>query len=238
MKKIVCFSGGKDSTAMLIHLIKNDKQVDDIIYVDMGEWMWDCAKDHIRKVEETLNVKIKVLGVGDEICKGFKRWGFPSMINRWCTGIKRDIMKKYLKKEYPDEDIVQYIGYCSDEVKRTGKKLYSFADVEYPLVDAGITEAKALEMCYDYGFDFGNVYEHHSHFNCWMCPLQKVGELEYLYENERELWNKLMDLQREIDGTYKPNYSLFYYDEKFWNKRCDELKDRRMEAREKYNIRK
>ena len=85
------------------------------------------AKEHIHKVEETLNVKINILSVEDEISKGFQRWGFPSMINRWCTGIKKDTMKKYLKKKYPNEEIIQYIGYCSDEVKRTGKKLYSFA---------------------------------------------------------------------------------------------------------------
>ena len=31
------------------------------------------------------------------------------------------------------ESIVQYIGYCSDEERRTDKKLYSAYDVEYPL---------------------------------------------------------------------------------------------------------
>lgn len=237
MKKIVCFSGGKDSTAMLIHLIQNNKQIDDIIYVDMGEWMWESAKEHIHKVEETLNVKINILSVGDEISKGFQRWGFPSMINRWCTGIKKDTMKKYLKKKYPNEEIIQYIGYCSDEVKRTGKKLYSFADVEYPLVEAGITEEDALSLCYEYGFDFNGVYEHHSHFNCWMCPLQKVSELEYIYIYRKDLWNKLRELQTQTDGSYRPNYSLFYYDEKFWKKQHKQLEEKRMKAREKYNKR-
>ena len=57
MKKIVSFSGGKDSTAMLIHLIENDYQVDDILYVDVGNWMWDVAKEHNKLVEEKLEVK-------------------------------------------------------------------------------------------------------------------------------------------------------------------------------------
>ena len=44
------------------------------------------------------------------------------------------------------ESIVQYIGYCADEEKRTGKPLYSAYDVEYPLVDANITNADALKL--------------------------------------------------------------------------------------------
>ena len=39
VKKIVSYSGGKDSTAMLITLVENDAQIDDILYVDVGDWM-------------------------------------------------------------------------------------------------------------------------------------------------------------------------------------------------------
>lgn len=89
MKKIVCFSGGKDSLAMLIYLLENKKQIDDIIYVDMDDWMWDSAKTHIKQVEETFNIHINIINAKEERIKGFERYGFPSFINRWCTGIKR-----------------------------------------------------------------------------------------------------------------------------------------------------
>ena len=104
MKKILCYSGGKDSTAMLIHLLKTNAQIDDIIYVDVGDWMWDNAKDHIRQVEETLEVKITILNAKDEISKGFQRWGFPSILNRWCTGIKRVMMRDYIKDKYGERE--------------------------------------------------------------------------------------------------------------------------------------
>ena len=199
LKKIVSFSGGKDSTAMLIRLIENDYQVDDILYVDVGNWMWDVAKEHNKLVEEKLGVKITTLDVSDELRKGFLRWGFPSFLNRWCTGIKRDTMRDYIKQKYGERAIIQYVGYCSDEVKRTSKKLYSYYDTEYPLVDAGITTNQALEICKDYGFDFGGVYEHHSHFNCWLCPLQKRKELEYIIGNEPDKWDILRNMQWRTD---------------------------------------
>ena len=59
--------------------------------------MWNVAEVHNQKVEETLGVKITRLDVSDEILKGFERWGFPSFMNRWCTGIKRDAMKEYIR---------------------------------------------------------------------------------------------------------------------------------------------
>ena len=100
MKKIVSFSGGKDSTAMLITLLGNGSQIDDILYVDVGEWMWKEAKEHIHSVEGKLGVNITILDASEEISKGFARWGFPSIFNRWCTGIKRDMMRDYIKDKY------------------------------------------------------------------------------------------------------------------------------------------
>lgn len=104
MKKIVCFSGGKDSTAMLITLLNNGSQIDDILYVDVGDWMWEEAKPHIQQVEDTLGVKITKLDATDEIRKGFARWGFPSMLNRWCTGIKRTMMRDYIREHYGERE--------------------------------------------------------------------------------------------------------------------------------------
>ena len=237
MNYILCYSGGKDSTAMLIHLLENQKPIDEILYVDVGDWMWKCASDHLKKVEETFNVSITVLDVSDEIQKGFERWGFPSFFNRWCTGIKRETMRKYLRNKWGGENIIQYIGYCADEEKRTDKKLYSSYDVEYPLVDAGITTSEALDLCYSYGFDFDGVYEHHSHFNCWLCPLQKKSELYELWKREPNLWANLHSMQWETDGCFRPNETIFDIEKQFWNKINSELKQKRMDARKRYNKR-
>ena len=236
MKKIVCYSGGKDSTAMLIHLLKTNAQIDDIMYVDVGNWTWNNAKDHIKQVEETLGVKITVLDATDELSKGFQRWGFPSIINRWCTGIKKALMRDYIKNKYGKrENIVQYIGYCSDEEKRTDKPLYSAYDAEYPLVDANITNEDALKLCQEYGFDFGGIYEHHKHYNCWLCPLQRVDELYWIWKNEPQLWEQLRQMQLQTNGEYKYQKTIFYFDQKFWEKNRKELEMKRLEARKKYN---
>ena len=235
MKNIISYSGGKDSTAMLIYLKENNIPIDEVIYADVGDWIWDCAKEHNQQVEEKLGIKITTIDVSDEIKRGFERWGFPNMIIRWCTSIKRDNIKRYLQEKYQGEreSIVQYIGYTFDEQKRTNKKSYYYK-TRYPLIEAGITNDDALQLCKDYGFDFGGVYEHHSHFNCWLCPLQKISELEYLYNEEPLLWDRLRKMQQCTCGTYKPSYTIFDLDKKFWTKQYDKLNEKRINAKEKY----
>lgn len=97
MKYVCCFSGGKDSTAMLIHLLENDLPLDEILYVNVGDWIWKSAQEHIKQVENTLNVKITQIDVTDELDKGFQRWGFPSFLNRWCTGVKKRCNERLLE---------------------------------------------------------------------------------------------------------------------------------------------
>lgn len=238
MIKILCFSGGKDSTAMLIHLLENKAQIDEILYVDVGDWMWESAKTHIQQVEDKLGVEITILDITDELKKGFERWGFPSFFNRWCTGEKREAMRKYIRDKYGErESIIQYVGYCVDEEKRTSRELYSSYETEYPLVDAGISTSEALKLCKSYGFNFGGVYEHHSHFNCWLCPLQRVNELRWIFNNNQEYWNKLRDMQYQCDGYYQNEKTIFDFEKQFWEKHRNELKEKRMNARKRYNKR-
>jgi hypothetical protein len=142
-----------------------------------------------------------------------------------------------MREPWGGEKIIQYIGYCADEEKRTNKKLYATYDVEYPLVDAGITTDDALKMCLDYGFDFGGVYEHHSHYNCWLCPLQSRAELYEVFKRFPNLWANLYAMQWETDGYYYPDETIFDLEKRFWNKIRDELTEKRMKAREKYNKR-
>ena len=60
MKHILCFSGGKDSLAMLITILEKNLPLDEILYVDVGDWMWENHQDHIKNIENKLNVYIYI----------------------------------------------------------------------------------------------------------------------------------------------------------------------------------
>lgn len=60
VKYIVSFSGGKDSTAMLLMMLEKGMQVDDIVFMDTGVEFPEMY-EHIEKVETYINRKITKL---------------------------------------------------------------------------------------------------------------------------------------------------------------------------------
>lgn len=60
MKHIVQFSGGKDSTAMLLMMLEKGMQVDEIIFCDTGK-EFPGMYVHIGKVEQYIGRKITTL---------------------------------------------------------------------------------------------------------------------------------------------------------------------------------
>ena len=231
MKYVLCYSGGKDSTAMLIHLLKRGQRIDEIIYVDVGDWIWDEASTHIDNVEKTLNVDITRLPIEAELHKGFEKYGFPSFKRRWCTGIKNTAIKKYIQQNYPDTEVTQYIGYTYDEINRMNRSMNTPFFVNFPLIEHRITHEMCWDMCSEYNFDFGGVYEHRNNFNCWLCPLMKNKELEQLYYSHPQLFDKLRDMQKRTDGYYKSEKTVFDFEKEFWEDNYDFLKNKRLEAR-------
>ena len=60
---VVSFSGGKDSTAMLLRMIEEGMRVDLILFCDTG-LEFPAMYDHIGKVEKYINRPIERIGGG------------------------------------------------------------------------------------------------------------------------------------------------------------------------------
>lgn len=151
VKHIVSFSGGKDSTAMLLKMIENNMQIDEIIFCDTGK-EFPQMYEHIKKVEQYINRKITILKAEKSFDyymfehkktkgknKGQAGYGWASGRCRWCTTLlKNNVINKYLKK-YKDEGYKEYVGIAYDEQER-------IKDKNYPLVDWQMTEKERLSM--------------------------------------------------------------------------------------------
>ena len=167
MKHIVQFSGGKDSTCMLLMMLEKGMQVDEIIFCDTG-MEFPGMYQHIEEVRQYIKPygkDITILKAEHEYewymfhkpllrgkNKGQHGEGWPTMKNRWCTrALKIEPTQNYLKQY--GGDTVTYIGIASDEPKRH----FESSTIKHPLFEWGISEKKALSYCKEHGFTWGGT---------------------------------------------------------------------------------
>ena len=220
MKHIVSFSGGKDSTAMLLLMIEKNMHIDKIVFVDTTK-EFPAMYRHIEQVQEYIQpLKIDTIKIDFDYwfskhiktkgkMKGQKGYGFPDFQNRWCTALKRHAVKKIISK-YD----IQYHGIAADERKRI---VFPNYNIKYPLIQWNITQKQTLQYCYSMGFNWDGLYEDFQRVSCWCCPMSRIGELEMLYHRYPHLWKKLRDMDKKSYRQFRPDYSVSELEKKFSN---------------------
>lgn len=238
---VVNLSGGKDSTAMLILMIEKNMPIDLVISADTGmefpemyehlekldEFLFEHRGIHITTIKSDKSFEwimferplVKENAIANRIANGYPATGlgWPNSRKRWCTWkLKLDVMAAKVKELRSERNVVNYIGIAADEPKR-------IQDETYPLVEWGITEVEALQICYDHGFDFGGVYEIYRRVSCWCCPLQPLKELKKLRKHHPELWQQLREMDKKaLDffgrtafGQFRADYNVEQLEERF-----------------------
>jgi 3'-phosphoadenosine 5'-phosphosulfate sulfotransferase (PAPS reductase)/FAD synthetase len=232
MYNIVSFSGGKDSTAMLLQLIERNYPIDCILFADTGI-EFPAMYNHIQKVEKYINRKITILHPDHDFYHYFSWYerksktckyadvvglGFPGHKFRWCTSyLKLQPINRYCKQFKP---FSTYIGYSFDEMGRAQRPyMKKRKNLIYPLIDFKITGKEALKYCYSKGFDWGGLYDHFSRVSCWLCPLQGLAELKELYIHYPDYWEQLKGLEKlsiqRVGRTMRTDYTIHQLQTRF-----------------------
>lgn len=226
MKHIVSFSGGKDSTAMLLLMIEKGILIDEIIFLDTGVEFPEMYK-HIEKVERYIERKITKLKAENSYeymmfehekkkgkNKGQKGYSWADFRNRWCTQyLKKQVMNRYLKEKYKNIEIIEYHGIAADETKRLIKNKEK--NIKYPLAEWGVIEKEALEYCYKKGFNWDGLYEKFDRVSCWCCPLKNLKELKVIYKEYPKYWEKLKEWDSKTYRKFRADYSILDLEKKF-----------------------
>jgi len=100
MNNIISLSGGKDSTAMLLMMIKKKIRIDYIVFFNTG-WEFPGMIEHINKLEKYIDRKIIRLKYKETFNESFERWGFASFKARWCTDRKIKTINKFCNQHKP-----------------------------------------------------------------------------------------------------------------------------------------
>jgi len=232
MKNIASCSFGKDSLAAIICRAERGAPVDQAVYCrimfdnetsaelpEHEDWIHNHA---IPLLESRYGVKTAVVQSDrtytDHFYSRFQKggktgriYGFPFLMGPWCNDrLKVRPIKKWQKQAGEHTAI---IGIAADEEKRIERN--TAPNKVLPLVDYGVTEAEAFDICKKAGllspaYNGGRV-----RLGCWFCHNQRVGELRRLRVEHPSLWEKLMELDRDSPVTFKPDKTLGEFDRRF-----------------------
>ncbi len=210
MKHIASCSFGKDSLATILLAIEHGEPLDEVVYCEVmfdenisgeipehKEFIYNKAIPML----ESYGIKTVVLrsewtymnhfnfvitkGPRKGLIRGFPICGICSI----CRDCKLPPIREYIKNL--PAGTVQYIGIAKDEQER----LVRLDGQKISLLDKyGYTEQDAKELCKRHGL-LSPIYEFTDRGGCFFCPNAKEKELRHLYDNHKDLWAKMLELQ-------------------------------------------
>lgn len=219
MLHIASFSGGKDSTAMVLKIIEKGLPLDRVAFIDTG-----LEFGEQRNIIKICERKFKELKPGLEFDwikseKSFEEyfytkkhvgenkgqiygWPYTAGFNSWCNDrLKIKPFRKYLK-QFKEEPII-YLGIAADEPSRL-KKLQP--NRRAPLAEWGMTEKDCLKYIKEKGFK-NPMYWKFERLGCYLCPKQNLDSLRSLRRHYPDLWGKMLRMDKDspipfrADGT-------------------------------------
>lgn len=215
---IICWSGGKDSTATVILAYENNIHIDKII---MSEVMFDKSKgisnedeEHMQFVRKIAIPQFKAWGYDTEILHAEKDYLslFYSVLGKRSTKsnlyrafplggrcylndeCKMRPIKQFLKEH---KNANEYVGIAIDEQnrlknmkKRKGNKLSLLEQFNY-------TEQMAYDLCKSYSL-LSPIYRYgrNRRSGCWNCPNQSYESFARLKMKYPEKWQALKELSK------------------------------------------
>lgn len=230
---LLSFSGGKDSTAMLLRMLELNEQVDEVVCCDTGK-EFPQMLDHIAKIKtmvEEKGITFTILKAEysfdyymfeyepkrkNEALKDKKGYSWPGPLTRWCTGrLKTELVDNYRKILENLYEVEQCVGIATDEEYRLERKQNKKEGVRYPLVEWGWSEYQCLEYCYSQGYDWDGLYNifqvkrgESSRVSCWCCPLQSLEDLRTLRKHFPGLWEELRDMDKRTWRKFRKDYTV------------------------------
>lgn len=231
-------SGGKDSLYMLKLILSHPEQypLDGVVHFEL-----EIDYPFIHDVVDYMESECKKHGIRFVRIKPRKTWLelyntvpnrkkenviydglpnlFPSRSKRWCNADYKLDAKKQLVEFLKQQGsyLVQYIGYCADEVKRYEKRKPSVKEI-YPLVQYGINEDLIWAWAKHQPI-FNNYYKTQRRCGCMYCPITSKLNMAYTLKYYPEQYEFMMDKARQTETLVSKKigraYTVFSSDNRY-----------------------
>lgn len=214
---LVSYSGGKNSTAMLLKMKELNIPIDGIVFADTGAELPETY-EFILKVEDRVKQKIDVarhqLDWFDWFYRKFEKGnhigeihGFPRVFSfrgkggGWCTrSLKISPLAKYAQGR------TMAVGMAADEYHRTFAQSKRYSKV-YPLCEWMMTSLDCYNLCVKYDL-LNPIYHTFGRSGCWTCPNQGIKQLRLLYARYPHLWQRLLQLENDSPFSFRTEFNL------------------------------
>lgn len=201
-RHICLISGGKDSSALAIHLRDTRPELDvEYVFCDTHKELEETY-EYLDRLEGYLEKPIVRLSndLGD---RGFDHWlsiyrGFlPSPSVRWCTKMLK--IKPF--EEYVGEDpVILYVGIRADEHREGYISTKPNIEPQFPFKEDGLGRADIQRILDDAGVGLPSYYEWRSRSGCYFCFFQRRVEWVGLRERHPELYELAKGYEKPEDG--------------------------------------
>lgn len=239
----VCgISGGKDSSALAVHLRDRVPEME-YFFCDTGAELPETY-EYLNKLEVVLGKPIARLNAD----RGFDHWfevyrgTLPSPQMRWCT---RQVKIKPLEDWLGEDPAVSYVAIRCDERNRKGYvSTKPNIQAVFPFIEEGIDHEGVLKILDDAGVGLPAYYEWRTRSGCYFCFFQRKAEWVGLADRHPDLFERAKAIESKVLRDAGASGDVSYQDvamqgrDYTWSpgETLDELIARREEIMEKHEV--
>jgi phosphoadenosine phosphosulfate reductase len=189
----VSYSGGKDSLATLLLVMKATSDFD-VIYIDTGLEFPETTQN-VRDVVEKYGLNLKMAN-GASFWDAAPSFGPPSVEARWCCKIcKLGPITNLIEGSYAN-GCLTFIGQrrYESEVRAKSQRVWQNPWVTNQVSASPIQNWTALHIwlfLMKENAPYNPLYEHgFDRIGCWLCPSASLSDYVYVRESHPEMWEK------------------------------------------------
>ena len=217
-KKVIAWSGGKDSTASVILAHEKGIPIDliiiSLVWFDKSRGIYGESPEHIKWVLEyakplfeSWGYKVAVVDSDRDYLHHFynirRRSKYPEMVGKYHGFVLAGKCRMNREKTIPMQRYLcglggayeLFVGIAADEKKRL-EKMKARKNESSLLEQYGMTGADAKALCAHYGL-LSPLYQYAERGGCWFCPNQTMREMAHTKTVYPELWAELARMGRE-----------------------------------------
>ncbi len=227
MKHILSLSYGKDSLACIEAINQLRLPLDEIVHVELmatddipaelpemidfknkaDEIIYEKYGFRVKKIKNPITYEQIFYRKRRKGKNEGKIYGFPCIFKSWCVD-------KFKTSCLDFGNNITYLGIATDEQKRIERHSKK-TNVILPLHKIGWTEQDCVDWCKANNL-LSPIYNHSARGGCWFCHKQRVGELRYLRQCYPDLWDKLLEWDKDSPYKFKINHTVQDYEHRFY----------------------